>query len=83
VRRIAFGTAVARIVLVAALAVGASVWGLVRHFTHPFKPMLVPEGSTALPAPEIEVTFDPIAPVSSVPLSSTPVSSTPSPSGSR
>lgn len=58
-RRIAFGTALMRIVLIALLAAGASVWALWRHFTHPFKSMLVPEGSTSLPAPEVEVTYDP------------------------
>lgn len=57
-RRVAFGSALMRIVLIALLAAGASVWAIWRHFTHPFKSMLVP-------APEVEVTYDPASPSTS------------------
>lgn len=46
---------VLRIILFAAIAVGASVYGVVRHFTHPFKSMLAPPPT---PEPEIEILFD-------------------------
>lgn len=55
-QRVAFGAALARIVLVALLATVASVWALVRHFSHPFQSMLVPAEPSAS---EVEITFDP------------------------
>jgi hypothetical protein len=35
------GSGMLRIVLLAALAVGASIYGVVRHFSHPYKSMIV------------------------------------------
>jgi hypothetical protein len=50
-----------RIVVLAVFAAGFAVYGLWRHFTHPYQPMLVPSepsDSVEIPAPEIEPTGD-------------------------
>jgi hypothetical protein len=55
VRRVAFGTAMFRVVILAVLAAGFAVYGLIRHFTHPYRSMLAPAGdSVEIQAPEIQ-----------------------------
>jgi hypothetical protein len=44
-----------KILLMAALAVGASIYGVVRHLSHPFKSMIVPAPSAE---PEMEILLD-------------------------
>jgi hypothetical protein len=43
-----------RMVVLAAIAVGAAAYAIARHRTHPFEPMMVPRpAATELPAPEL------------------------------
>ncbi len=51
---IPLGSGMFRVILLAVLAAGFALYGLIRHFTHPYQSMLAPEGSVEIPAPEIE-----------------------------
>lgn len=46
------GSGTLKIILLATLAAGASIYGVVRHFTHPYKTMLVPA------EPEYEILYE-------------------------
>ncbi len=54
VRKVVLGSGLLRIVLLALFAAGFAVYGLWRHFTHPYKSMLAPDDSVEIPAPEIQ-----------------------------
>lgn len=54
-KKVVLGASLLRIVLLAVFAAGFAIYGLWRHFTHPYKPMLVPaDDSVEIPAPEIQ-----------------------------
>jgi hypothetical protein len=57
-RRIALGSSMVRMVVLAILAAGFALYGLIRHFTNPYRSMLSPAESVEIPAPEVEALPD-------------------------